>query len=364
MANTFGNSGHVGLMLPVGVDAGVATKALVLDSNFILGTSGDAIGIRFCSPVTQVNGALLFYAMPDDNAGAPTYIATLHDSAIAGGTPSIPKAGAVLATSDTLTDPADDTWPVFTFANVSLTAGSFYWLIIQNTHATPASNYGSWYTRGAADAHALGAVQYLTPLSAYTSADGFQTGTLSASGIAPVVIKFNDNSVMGFPYIVAGAAHASNTNYRGNRLTIPGSVICNGLFLNGGVAAMNFVGIGDGAAAAVVSKTVDECGEDYGAYFEPTTLVAATAYDYVMGFGAASTTGTIYAMIIAGQEANVPADVLAAAPCTYVDGAGLDSLTNTPSMILGYQVIAFQDVPAASGGGLIRHPGMSGGLNA
>lgn len=354
MANTFGNSGQVGLMLEIGLDAGTATK-FTLDSAYVYETAAkDAIGIRFCSPVTQANGALLLYAMHDDTNGTPKYKCELRKGAAAAGADTKPEAGgAVLVTSDERTSPTDDRWEVFTFAGVSLTAGSYYWLVIYNSAADPPNHYGSWYIRGSLDGHGFSGGQhnYRTALRFFTSTTGFTTGSAQGDGIAPVVIKFADGSVMGFPYIVAGAAHASNTNYRGNRKTIPGNIVVNGLFYNSGAAAMNFVGIGSGAVGAVVSKTLDETGEDIGAYFVATTLTGATAYDYLYGYGSNSATAIIYAMIAAGDEAAIPADVLLAAIASYVDGAALNTLTATASMILGGMVIAYQDIPAAAGGG-------------
>lgn len=348
MANTF-RQAQSGIALGFGQDAGTATKALVLDSAFVLGTSGDAIGYRFCSPVSQTNGALLLYAMPDDKAGTPKYTCTLHDSAAAGGTATIPKAGAALATSDERTGPADDEWDVFTFAGVTLVAGSYYWLILQNTAADPTTDKGAFYTRGALDGHyhAGGQIYAYSPIRCYTSTDGFQTSAHSADGAAPVVLKFADGSVTGHPYI-GSAAHASNANYRGNRLTIPGAIVVNGLWTTNGVAAMNACTVYDGAGTSVATKAIDEVGEDHGAFLPATTLTAGTAYDYVVGFGSASTALTLYNMVEA--EANVPADVKAAGIATYVDGATPGSFTADTSTICGQLVITYQDIPAASGG--------------
>ncbi len=358
MANTFRNSGEIGLKKSIGMNAGTAT-AFEINSAYVFEVSGDVLGIRFCSPVTQVNGSLLLYAMPDSMAGAPTWKAELRAGAGAGEIAGKPDAGgAQLALSDELTAPADDQWCVFTFANVSLTVGQFYWLNIHNTHALPLANYASWYYRGACDAHDLGVYSYL--FSAYASTDGFATsGAEISTNIPTVTIKFNDASVMGFGYIGA-EAHANDANYRGNRYSIPGKMSVNAIVSNLSLSTLNAVKVYNAAGDTMVSTTLDECGEDNGAFLAATELTGGTAYDYVFGVSGASTYGTIYNMVEA--EGDVPADVKATAPAAYIDGTPGSFTVNTSKIFR--MCVSYEDIPTVSaGGGLLRHPGTSGGLN-
>lgn len=347
MGDTFRKKGAV-WQFGIAMDGGSAAS-LSIDSAYTFESAGDAIGICFCSPVTQNNGALLFYALPTAVTGTAKFKAQLRNSAAAGGDETKPEAGgAVLATSDERTITANE-WEVFTFSGVSLTAGMHYWLIIYNSDADPTNNYGSWMYRGALDAHSLLAndvVSYTKWAQAYTTANGFSTVT-AATGNPPAVLKFADNTIMGFPY-TSSASHADNANERGNRLAFPVNIIVGGI--NSYLATSSFSGVGvyDIAGNTIVATTHDERGEDWGARLVETQLTAETSYDYICVFGGSSSAGTIYGMTEA--EANVPVDVKAAGIASFVDGT-IGSFTPDTSKCFGPMVIIFSDIPVAAGGG-------------
>ncbi len=353
--NNFGPSGN-SLTLGMAYDDGTAAT-FTPDSAYTFWNAGDAIGIRFCAPASQTNGALKLYMWCTAIANTPEYTATLRESASAEDDTDVPDDdAALLATSDEITPSALD-WEVFTFASASLTAGQSYWLIVANTDlGNEATDTATWATRGAADGHGImpgTAGQW--GMSIVTATDGFANGAPTVIGtvIPPVVIAFAGGTVLGNPYVADSAAHANNQNYRGNAFKFPGKVSAGGLAWAQGTASMSKAGIYAADGSAMVEITLDQTTKAKAGcvYFAPTDLTGGTTYYAVTGYSANSTAGMIYTM---GEAvADVPADVLAARPygVAYVDAAATaDLAASADASKICSMALILADIPVASAG--------------
>jgi len=317
------------------------------DSAYTFFTGGDAIGIRFSSPVAQTDGALKLYAYCTAIANTPEYTATLRASASAEDDTDRPDDDAgLIATSDEITPSAND-WEVFTFSGITLVAGTTYWLVIANTDAgNEGTDTATWQTRGAIDGHAL--PEILRPMAATTTVDGFSNDpTVITTIVPPFVLAFADGSVTGNPYVVDGAAHASNQNYRGNAFSFSGKVSAGGIVFT---TTSSSLGIYNAAGDSIVAVTLDQTAkmEAASCLFAPTNLTAGTTYYMAAGFTANSTVGLIYTM---GEAVgDVPADVLACRPfgAAYVDAAATANLAASAdaSKIMAF-VLILADIPVA-----------------
>lgn len=358
---TIGKLGkNLGVSITIAEDAGSET-AYQVDSAWVFETSGEAVFLTFISPVTQSSGTLDFYAhVLGSVTGTPTYKAELRNGAGAADDPDRPEsAGSALATTGNVT-PSADRWSTFSFTGVSLTEGQTYWIVIYNSHATPASNYCSWVWRGALDSNNYNLNMHPMFISGYTI-NGFTTDPSLLTGTAPMVVKFNDGSIIGNPYTEA-SSHAGDTNDRGFRLNLTASLKIFGFGVGAGTTAVSGFEINQNTTN-ILTVTSDIYAETRSEriLFDEITLSASTDYDFVITFGSASTAGTIYYM--GETSGNLPADVLACKMIEgYVDGTTPGSYTLDATKTISGAVIISDIVAGGAGGGMITHPGMSGGM--
>ena len=346
------------------MDSGTAADSPAIDSAFVFETSGDCFCARLVAPVSQSAATITLYVYAVTTTGTPDFQLEVRNGYSGSGDVDRPETGgADLASSPStlsLSNADDGTWVSLT-ATVSLTVGLTYWLIVKNTHATPASNHTLFRYNGTIDAWGGTSVAgntggrsglvagYNTNASNFGGADATLSG-----GVGSVVVKFNDGTLLGQPYVGTDSAHASNTNSRGNRFTMSHNMVISGMkgtitsALSGGAV---YAASGGATLASSAGDGGVEAGTVGGLYrFAPATAASGTAYDYVSTFASASTVGTILTM---GEiEANVPADVLACRPfsAAYVDGATPGSFTADTSKILLSFGPLVDDFPAASGG--------------
>lgn len=333
------------------LDTGTPTSSANIDTAFVFETSGDAFAARFVAPESQSAATLTFYAFCTALTGTPTFQVEVREGYNGSGDIDRPRTGGsnIGSSSSTVTSPAANTWVSWT-VTCSLTAGDVYWVLVKNTHATPASNHATFQYRGALDSIASGAIvtpQQYFALGGYTT-DGFATDpTVSTASIGTWVIKFSSGALLGMPF-VASSAHASNQNSRGVRVQFTEDVVMSGV-ISGIAASATGVSIYQGGSL-VVSEAGDSSSASRPVYrIAPITLTGGTDYDVVITFGVNSTQGTFYTM---GQaEGSVPTDVKACMPSFIVgaiDGAG-PTFTPDTSQLQLLQLIV-DDNPAIAGG--------------
>ena len=340
--------------------AGAATDSANIDTAFVFETSGDAFFVRFNSPVSQSSGTLTIYLYIPTGAanvtGTPTYQMHVRNAYSGSGDADRPATGGSSISSSpstlTLGDADEGTW-VSMSCTVSLTLGHGYYVLVTNTHCTPASNYAVFRYRGAFEGFSAHASIHMN--GGFTT-DGFATDptVLTAAGAMPtVVLKFDDGSLIGNPYVVSDGSHANNSNDRGNRFTTTEDVVVSGMSRPPATSAFQAATIYTAGGASVVSAAGDahaEAGSNGMYRFAPTTLTGGTAYDCVIDFASNSASGTIYSM---GQaEGSVPADVKSCRPWSiaYVDGATPGSYTVDTSKLLLNVCVLVDDAPAIAGG--------------
>lgn len=357
------------LRFGVGEDVGSQTATPNLSSAFVFETSGAVWMARFVAPVGQSSATLTLYVYVVSVTGTPDFQMEVRKAYQGSGDIDRPEtAGSNLASSPStlsLSSADNGTWKSLS-CTVSLTQGNGYFLVVKNTHGTPASNHATIAYRGALDAMMAMPSSLSYGIATGHSADGFATDpTLNVgSGNGSAVLKFSDGNLLGFPYVAAGSAHANNTNSRGNRVQFAGDVVVSGLAWFGALnTAMSGMGIYETDGTEIVLAAGDIATENRGGVyrFAPVTLTGGVSYDLVCKFASNSTAGTLYTM---GQaEGSLPADVLACRPASigYVDGT-VGSMTLDTSQIMALALI-IDSIPAAAGGGglMISNP-MRGGV--
>jgi len=360
--------GLTSLLLGLASDAGTQTNYQV-DSTYTFGTSGEAVFCRFLSPVSQTSGNLTFYPYCSAIAGSPMYKVELRNGPASGNDADRPESGgAQLAVSASDVVPSASSWIQFALTGVTLVAGQQYYLVIYNTAAAPTTDYASWCYRGAVDGHNTTSTSASTsPMQAGYTTDGFTTDPLGVvtNQLSPMVIKFNDSSIIGMPY-VATETIANNANYRGNRIYLPQSTIYFGHSIVATfVAATTWNNRIYNGASLIKDIVVDTFGRQrFGGTIDgDVTLSANTYYDIVAVPGAANSWGYAYNMGMA--EGSVPADVLAARPqglIGYVNGATPGSFTPDTSKIMA-QLIYLAFATEAGGGGPVSGNMRGGFIN-
>src|SRR3990167_5430995 len=292
------------LLFPGGsLDSGALT-GLLLDSNFVFETSGDAIMCAFSSPVTQSSSTLTVYAYCTATpTGSPDVNVEIRNGPASADDSDRPEAGgSTIGTPGSAVSPTAEGW--VTFSNItalSLTRNNIYFVIIKNTHGTPASNNLTIAYRGDLDGCSL-----LTSTSPGTelmrggsTTNGFTTDPTVGAGLAPIILKFGDGTtLMGNPY-VRSMAISSNTDWRGNRITFDNDVVVSGMARVGGSTALQTADfrIYQGATQ-IVAETGNRfiAQENFVTRFAATQLTKDLAYDFVYNTTAVSTVGSAYDM--------------------------------------------------------------------
>lgn len=327
--------------------ANYSTSATVaLDSAYVHGTSGDAVGCRFVAPVSQASSSITVYAYCTAVTGSPTDVrCRLYDGP--GGSDDVdrPSTSAHLAESSGVDCSAEAaSWVAFTITS-ALTAGQIYYLLIHNATASPDANYPTFPSRALpVIGHVLAAKFFH---GCYTAAGYSADGTNETSAPA-MVIKFSDGTLLGNPFVTT-EAHASNTYTRGICVTPTEDVTVSGIYNLWNYAAITAAKIrvhggSDVSGASATAQRGAQSGSWVGR-FAPTTLTGGTRYDILLTYSG-NTQGNIYTM----GEASPPADVQACVwpGSGYIDDAdGTPATDNTKTLIIGALV---DDWPAISGG--------------
>ena len=192
----FPRSHHVGSQSPVSNGGTVETD------NYTFGIFGNAVGLRFISPVSASLAKVYFYVSIVPHPFEAAFDVQLMD--LSGSSISVP--GGTIHTSTTVNSASDASWyQAINFSpDFTLVQGRSYFLILSYSNLTP---WSLPIERGAT----LGNLSTeLNPVFAgFKTTDGWQTS--SSSGTLPIVLKFSDGTILGNPYVNDSGDEAIST---------------------------------------------------------------------------------------------------------------------------------------------------------
>ena len=327
--------------LTLGHRLATAQATYALDN--ALGTK--ALCVQFQAPVSQTNADLVLYLLQTATTGSPTSIrASIYTTLATNSARTDASAGTAVSGVDCSS--ASPAWRTFTMTGVTLVANRTYIIVIDNQTGTPASHYPTFARAGGIGTSFGQAFRMSITASDPSSVD---IGWTAAA--APCVLKFSSGLIIGNP-LGGVAAHASNTNWRGNRYKVAAPVVVRGAVLASGSSTVannyyTFTIYGtDGTSLATGNAGVGPRPETV--YLAtPYTMVPGVSYDCVFAPSESTTGGTVG---YAGVD-SPPADVTSAMPQsgdvqnTYLDGATPGSFTPDATRWLVMALI-LDDLPA------------------
>lgn len=317
--------------------------------------------------VSAVSGTISSNGVVCDLWSMPT-------GAIAAGT--VPSASLESRATVTAT-PTGAGWVEVTGFTTALTAGTLYGLVIQNATGTPASNNFTARWVFGLDNSVLGTTVGWG--KRHSTDSGTSYGT-AANQVGGVRLGFSDGTYAGIPLSNVAAAGVGdgvyNTRESGDLFTTP----ANGKLVVKGIGTRIIVtGTPTGSprfrlyagtslidtTASVLQYASTTIAEGF--FASPVTLDAATAHRMVLGETAqADASGNRFACNAEFTVEN-DADSRALLPFggmtkTYFDGSSWTD-TNTSALEMWLILDTDGELASSGGGGMLRHPGMSGGLN-
>lgn len=355
-----------GSMTLTAMDGGSATSNCVLDSALVYGTSGDTCAVEHTARESQTSGNMTVYWYCTAASGTPNEALTyIYLPAGAGEDADRPDTGGVAQyTSGNVDFTGCGTagWHSGAFTGVTTVAGNVMWFLVANTEADPVTNSVTLQSRGALDQATSGyLLNSVGTHMIYFNSNGWTAdGTITSGALAPMVICYASGNCYGNPYVTAGAAHASNANHRGNRITVPENLY---ISFFSGVLDTNYSSstIARGATKDLDLKVDATIATRIGGTsFTPVLIQKGVATDILQTPGTSDTYGSTFTM---GNSP--PADVQAAgSPLCYVDGATLGSLTEACTSIY-FMTIEVSENPAVTSSGGAANYGLkiNGQLN-
>jgi hypothetical protein len=198
--------------LPTELDGTAISKSsTILDSAYVAGTSGDAIGFRF--PMVEAKTLTDVYFDVNSYLGTAANVNDIdieiraHDSV--NNFPDV--SGAALASGSV--DPASltDRWQNVGSLSVSLSAGSVYWYIVADLdgNSTDRANV----SRILVPDNSTIETAYVRCMAA-TTTNGWSSQISRQVDAPACVISFSDGTSIGFPFLILTAA-PSDTNQKG-----------------------------------------------------------------------------------------------------------------------------------------------------
>lgn len=342
---------------PSSGDDGVLTGFLI-NSAFVFETSGDTAGMMFSSPIAQTSGTIDFYAYVTADSGTDSdfNVQIRNGAHVSGDTDRPESGGSALGSqgSDINLNGTADSWQkIGALTGVTLIMGESYFALVENKSASPATDNATIATRPALDGR-----PYLAPSTtinrALQNADGWTSdGTQQSQSMAPMVIVFDDGTVMGYNVVEDGTS-VTGTNYRGMRINPVADMVVSGIKFND--ASGNYFG---GSSDIGIYQAGSEFGSSAGAIprivaienmpyrFAPVTLSAGTDYDIIFRPNASRTTAT-YSI----GQGTIPADVKSCNffQTTMVSGATPGTLTEDDESVFNIQLIIDSFVSGGGGG--------------
>lgn len=331
-------------------------------------TSGPAVAVRYMAQSTDtIDELYLFLDGHGGTIGNITMECTIYNESA---TPSRPGSTSRDVSTAAAVPAADDMWIKFTFGTpYTPTVGEILWFVAYNTAGDPATDYPQILVM---TNHGLG-----PPTSGAASMFGFYTSTgFSTNGTAaneiPFVVK-QGSVYWGQPFTQRANGYASGTLERGMQITPEEDVVVSGItWLSGSTTLADFRILADATApggGAIASYNLDTdtnettCDAIGAKVFDaPVTLTGGTTYKCTFTFDSATQNPTVmeiedYATYSSLFDTLRAYDTMRLPWSVIDDGAGGWTIDKKwcPEMAL-----IVQTLPAV--GGLIVHPGMSGGM--
>jgi hypothetical protein len=339
-----------------------AQTAVALSNNYVYNTSGNAIGARVNLPVAKTLNTIYYFITA--HTGTPEVIFELRDD-------SANKAGTTLHASANST-PGGTGWKTFTGLSFVMTAGTKYWAIVGDNDG--ATDGGATVLRSVAGNASIDQHFY----NGFSTTDGWFSVQTSAAVVGSILFDFSDSTTMGWP-ITAQTASTNNTNRRGwnlsTGLTAPTKILgmvtfataltnasgieaYEGATLPGGTTAANgTVSLYTAGAGALAGFVFDTPTAGY--YSAPST----TAIRIVFTFSGNSTS-VLHMQIGSGATAATRRCLWGGGGFYYAGANGTTDWSNDNTDEQPFANLIIEDqIASAGGGGLLVHPGMTGGIN-
>jgi len=206
----FGNSVRYPRWNLLGTSAGSTPTNVALDSNYVNGTGGDAISMRFQPQEAHTLDTIYFFI--SSYTGTAANVNDI-DGELRTGTQTAPTNGAPgLVEAARTVNPASATgWIQVTGFTSALTAGTVYWAIVGDPDGgiTDLANVTSRYDYDSQD---------LFPMQQFTSTNGFTTAPTAGTTPPCIVLKFSNGDAAGMPFANT-ATYTIGTNQRGLYIT-------------------------------------------------------------------------------------------------------------------------------------------------
>lgn len=352
----------------------VTTRALTSTQNYL------AWG--FTSPYTANVNSLRFYLTAKAGTGG-TLDAAIRSTV----------AGSDISASSTFSTLTTSTWIDVTGLSAAVTAGNQYYAIIRNTDALPATNNITLNVVNSQSAN----LQYFDLLSwgMQTSADGTTWTAPFGNGFwLGLRIGFDNGSYIGVPIqssVIPASAVAGNRIYSTNQV---GAYFTNDIAkpnVIGAVFAISHVGtptgnfsykLYEGSSAtpgAAVATTVGAISKTtWGSpsngrlmplYFSsPYTLASSTTYRIMVAESAqADASSNAWGVMVNVWDSDASSLALKPFNGTWKKTVTTDgttfSETSTDEVCCGLLLSDNTIFTSAAGGGVITHPGMTGGIH-
>jgi len=347
------------------------STSLGSDVTFTFNGAGDKMAVVFQAPSTTPPDQVKFRCQAYTSTG--TIDATLETvdatTGFPSGTPVTNSGTGSVSVASTGTKTCTGL-----AGTASLTAGTQYAVVLTATGGF-AGNFNVLRTTGINGG--IGSPYSLTKDSAgawtkaYTTNAGFAFGLMTSGGVS-----INVPGLAG-AYTAAYTAwtDATNPDERGNRFSFPGPVTCYGAEVHmslGSVPAdaqsgvLSLYSTHTGTPSQIASFTIDGDMQDTGPvrflrFSTPVDLAANTVYALVLKATAAGNLTVIQHTYASAAELGCYLDDnFYSTTRNNSSGAFTDGNTTVYAV---YPIVSKIDDGASAGGGLIRHPGMNGGLN-
>jgi hypothetical protein len=185
--------------------------AHILDSAYVAGTSGDAVGTKFymteAKTVSDVYFDVESYLGTAANVNDINIEIRAHDAV--NNLPDVTGPGLIGSGS---VDPASqqDRWVAVSGLSISLSADTIYWLIVADADGNTTDRANMVYGSSTAVDHHAEYMALLWNNAGFTT-DGWQTATILSAGWSIFVVAFSDGTALGWPWLeITGAANDTN----------------------------------------------------------------------------------------------------------------------------------------------------------
>ena len=330
---------------------------IALDSAYVHGTSGDAVGWRYCCQSDEAITEFYCFVIAFQDLANVTMQCTIRDGAT-----NTLRPGSVLATSNATVLPAGDgMWAKFTFAGYTPAVNEILWFVVENTSADPTNDYPTVMSATNTFFTTSYAFQHILP---YTNTAGFSTnGTVSTE--IPFIIKQNSFYVSQPFTQFTSSFYTSNKLERGIVITSEEDIQISGVRMSPSSTYDKFRILksttAPGAAVGAGELEIDlDAGGIFNdqigaATFAPFTLVGGRKYYITLTFTANATVPNVWQIEDYSSYSSVFDAIRAYSPIVGVpsvidDGAGGWTEDNSVAPFIALLVSGY---PAISSGAFV-----------